>query len=334
MSKPAKNRAESERGAALVTVLTMVAILSALAIVAVDAANMSLRRTANQTRMEQTRWYLMGAEAFAAARLTELVRRSEDARIDQSEWQGRTFSFPLDDGAMQVTLRDGANCFNLNSLVSQGDAPGATASASGIMQFALLLDRIGVRSNRVGLGAGLADWIDSDTLPGPGGLEDGAYPSGAPYRPANTLLADISELRSVPGFDEQIIGEIADQVCVRPSSAPNLLNPNTLLPEQAPLLAMVLPDISLEDARQVIRDRPRGGWEDMDAFFAHPRLASLEMNEYRRASFTMDTVYYVMNARVEREGARETEAALIRVQGGAVTVVRRLFGVGGAERAL
>jgi len=58
------------------------------------------------------------------------------------------------------------------------------------------------------------------------------------------------------------------------------------------------------------------------------------MNEYRRASFTMETSYYVMQARVEREGGRESEAALIHIQGGSGVVVRRLFGIGDAEHTL
>lgn len=330
--KRGKTRSHDERGAALVTVLTMLAVMSTLAIVVVDAANMGVRRTANLMGMEQTRWYLMGAEAFAASQLKELERRSETSRIDQSEWQARPFVFPLDDGTMQVTLRDGSNCFNLNSLV-QGEGQ-TIANAGAIMQFARLLDLLGVRSDRIGLGAALADWIDNDTAVSPGGAEDGAR-DGAPYRPANALMSDVSELRLVQGFNEEVIAQIADYVCVRPTATPNLVNPNTLLPADAPLLATLLPDIDVEDARRVIRDRPRGGWQDLDAFFAHPRLVGLELNEFQRANFSMQTTYYVMTARVEREVARESSAALIRVTpGGSGAVVRRLYGVGRAERPL
>lgn len=329
--RPPRNR--DERGAALVTVLTMLAVMSTLAILVVDAANMSLRRTSNQVRMEQTRWYLIGAEAFAASRLAELRRRGETTRIDQSEWQGRAFNFPLDDGAMQVTIRDGANCFNLNSLALDPEQGGA-ANAGAIMQFARLLDLLGVRSDRVGLGAALADWIDQDTTPSPGGAEDGAR-DGQRYRPANTMLADVSELARVQGFDREVIQQLGAAVCVRPTSAQTAINPNTLLPDEAPLLATMLPDISVEQARRIIRDRPRGGWENLDAFFAHPLLAGLEFNDFRRASFSMRSSYYVMSARVEREGARESSTSLIRVpEEGAGVVVRRVFGTGRSERAL
>jgi general secretion pathway protein K len=321
-------RAGDDRAAALVTVLTMVSIMSALAVVVVDAASMSTRRTFNQTRMEQTQWYLMGAEAFAIGKLSELARMREDAAIDQNAWLGRSFTFPLDDGAMEVSLRDGANCFNLNNVAQDIDGIGPAANPNGIMQLARLLDLIGIRSDRAGLGAALADWIDADMRPVPGGIEDGAYATGAPYRPANTLLADMSELRQVQGFNADIMARIEDYVCVRPTTAPNLLNPNTLTPDQAILLSTVMPDLSVEEARQVIRDRPNGGWQDLDAFFMHPRIAGLEMNELRRASFSMESAYVVMSARVTREGGRESVVSLISIQpGGSGHVVRRLFGV-------
>lgn len=328
---PAK---QNERGAALVTVLTMVAIMSALAVVAVDAAGMSVRRTFNQTRMEQTRWYLLGAEAFAIGKLEDMRRAVREGAAADGDWHGRMFSFPLDDGLMRIALYDGGNCFNLNSVVRHAEEAASTADAGGVMQFALLLDLLGVHSDRAALGATLADWIDADALPSPGGLEDGADRRGAPYRPANTLLADLSELRRVEGFSDEVIARIADHVCVRPTAAPNLLNPNTLAPNEAALLAMALPDIDIEQARGVIRDRPRGGWSDLDAFFSHPRLAGLELNELRSASFSLEPVYYVMIASVEREGGRETEAALIRMRPQGGGVVRRVFGVAAEGRAL
>lgn len=332
-----KDRADAnrnERGAALITVLTMVAIMSALAVVAVDAASMSVRRTFNQTRMEQTQWYLLGAEAFAISKLDDIRRAVRDGAASDGDWHGRVFSFPLDDGVMRIALFDGGNCFNLNSVVRQAEDESASANAGGVMQFALLLDLLGVHSDRAALGATLADWIDADSLPSPGGMEDGAGRRGEPYRPSNTLLADFSELRRVEGFSDDVIARIANHVCVRPTAAPNLLNPNTLTPDDAPLLAMALPDIDVAQARGVIRDRPRGGWSDLDAFFSHPRLAGLEHSELRRASFSLEPVYYVMIASVEREGGRETEAALIRMRPQGGGVVRRIFGVAEAGRVL
>lgn len=329
-------RPETDRGAALITVLTMLAVMATLAIVVVDAANMSVRRTGNMVRMEQTRWYLIGAENFARARLDNLIRRVDSDDIDQDQWQAVPFVFPLDDGAMQTVLRDGSNCFNLNSLVDARDSGVSASSARGMVQFSRLMDIVGVRAGMGELAASLADYIDSDSMPNAGGAEDGPPQgqSGA-YRTANTLMADFSELRRVRGFDDETVRALAPYVCVRPSAAPNLINPNTLLPDQAPLLSMAVADLNLETARQIIRDRPRGGWESLDAFFLHPRLSALEINEATRAQFSLRSSYYVLLTRVERDGARESSAALLEAgPGGATIVVRRVFGAGNAENLL
>ncbi len=326
-------QAGDDRGTALVTVLTMLAVLSALAIVVSDAASLSLRRAENLVRMEQTYWYLLGAESFAGARLSVLNQPA--ARVDQSEWQGRPFDLPLDDGLMQVTLRDGDNCFNLNALVSTDDGGARRLSAFGLVQFSRLLDAAGVQQAQGGLAAALVDWLDSDVQPMPGGVEAESFTGGGAYRAANALLADISELAHVRGFTPQIIARLAPHVCVRPTSAPNLINPNTLTPAQAPLLAMAIDDLPLETARRIIRDRPRGGWESVDAFLAHPALNSFELNEAGRAQFSIRTRYVVLQARVERERAREYGAALLELGAdGRAAIVRRIFGVRAEEQLL
>jgi general secretion pathway protein K len=325
-----------DRGAALVTVLTTLALMSTLAIVVVDAANMSLRRTANLVRMEQTRWYLMGAEAFATARLGDLRRRAETTRIDSEEWHGRPFVFALDDGVMEVTVVDGANCFNLNSVVQANAGSGAySLNTQGMFQLARLLDLTGARGAQVGLAAALADWIDSDVSVTAGGAEDASYGLDGGYTTANTLIGDVSELRNVRGFDAATIQRIAPYICVRASSAPNLVNPNTLTPDQAPLLAMLIPGLSIDTARQIIRDRPRGGWEDVDTFLRHPRINSEDINDATRAQFSMQSRYYVLYVSVQRDGASESGMALIDSAGGGDgVVVRRVFGLGAPGQLL
>lgn len=333
MSKHEKD----DRGAALVTVLTMLAVMSALAVIVVDAANMSLRRTANMTRMEQTRWYLMGAENFATARLAELRQRGLERLVDQDEWQSRPFSFPLDDGLMQVSLRDGGNCFNLNSMVITEDSGARTTSALGLIQFSRLLDAVDVHTSQGSLAAALADWIDSDSQPTAGGAEDETYGGEAgAYRTANTLMADVSELRRVRGFTPEIIERLQPYICVRPTTAPNQFNPNTMTPEQGPLLAMAIGDgeLNSETAAQIMRDRPRGGWESVDAFLLHPRLSGLDLNDAGRAQFNVQTRYYLLYANVERDQGVESSVALIESSTTNAWVVRRVFGAGGSETML
>lgn len=324
-----------DSGAALVTVLTTLALMSALAIVIVDAANMSLRRTANLVRMEQTRWYLMGAEAFATARLADLHQRAQTTRIDADEWHNRPFLFNLDDGVMEVTVVDGSNCFNLNSVVSAEEGAGVySLNSNGMFQLARLLDLAGARGAQIGLAAALVDWIDSDSGVTSGGAEDLSYGVESGYVTANTLMGDVSELRNVRGFDAATIQRIAPYICVRPTATPNLVNLNTLTVEQAPLLAMLIPGMRVDTARRIIGDRPRGGWEDVDAFLRHPSINTEDVNEVVRAQFSVETRYYVLRVRVRRDGANETGAALIDTISGRGIVVRRVFGAGAPGQLL
>lgn len=327
------NANAGERGAALITVLSMVSIMATLAIVAVDASRASTQRTLNAVGMEQSRWYLLGAEAYAGARIAELRSRSQEMSIDQSEWQGRVLEFPLDDGVMRLRLRDGGNCFNLNSIAVSAEDGQALANGQGMVQFARLLDHLQVRTDRGALSAAVADWIDADSMRLPGGAEDEGY-LDSPYRPANTLLADISELRHIRGFDPALVNGLARVACVRPTTAPNRINPNTLTSAQAPLLASAIADLTVEGARQIIGDRPRGGWPDIDAFFNHPRLVQIGATEAMRSQFEMETSYYVLSVEVQRPHGRESSAALLHAGPSGVSVVRRLLGAGAAEHPL
>ncbi len=330
----ASTESRRDRGAALVTVLTMLAVMSTLAVLVVDAANMSVRRTTNLVRMEQTWLYLMGAEAFARARLADLNQRGDQAGIDESDWQARPLTFPLDDGVLQVALYDGGNCFNLNSVVVTDDSGERSVSALGMVQFSRLLDVAGVRAEQVGLTGALVDWIDSDSQALGGGAEDAAFGASG-YRAANSLIADLSELERVRGFTPETIGLLAPYICVRPTTAPNQINPNTLRPPQAALLAMAISDLNPQVAASVIADRPRGGWESIDEFLRHPRLSGFEINESGRAQFSTQTRYYVLVAQVERDRGRDSVAALLEVgPAGDATVVRRVFGAGTSERSL
>lgn len=337
MKRPRPARAPADRGAALIMVLAMLAVMSTLAVVVVDASRLSFRRTANQTQMEQARWYAVGAERFAIARLKALNVERTDIKVDQADWLGREIAFPLDDGMMTVALADASNCFNLNSVVRAEEGGGFSASARGQVQFGRLLAELSIPgADGVGLVAALTDWIDSDTLPGAGGVEDfPADPGQPPYRPANTLLADVGELQAVRGFTAEVRARLAPYVCVRSNTEPMTLNVNTLQPEADVLLAAALgPTVSPVRAREFILKRPRGGWESVEAFLNASNLGvDEEVSEALRGQFRVRSTLFVLVSRVRYQDARESAAALVSIEGSG-QVIRRVFGAGLTERSV
>jgi len=65
----------------------------------------------------------------------------------------------------------------------------------------------------------------------------------------------------VRGVTPKIYARLKPWVCVLPATEPVRLNVNTLAPEQAPLVAMLLPgEITLADARAALAARPAGGY--------------------------------------------------------------------------
>jgi general secretion pathway protein K len=325
-----------QSGAALVLTLSMIAFMAMIALVAMEATMMGARRTANQIDQAQARWFLSGAEVFAGGRLKALIRDGESAEIDQADWQGKTFSFPLDEGVLNLTLYDGANCFNLNALVGSDEGGAASPNPSAQVQLARLIDLVGVRSeNPAWMAAALTDWIDPDSITGPGGAEDDSYGGpDAPYRPANAPLADVSELTRVRGFRPAALAALRPYLCVRPASALTVLNPNTLTPQQAPLMAaMVGPTLPQAAAEALIRGRPRGGWDSLEAFFAEPQMVAATLSDAGRLHFDLASRYYVVVMEVRHRGASETGVALIDASQ-SMRVVRRIYGVGDREKML
>lgn len=337
MKPPVRNQASrtpQDSGAALALVLVMLAIMSMLAAAVLETSRFSIRRTANQAGLEQARWYLLGAEGYALRQIARLQDAQSQATIDQADWQQTPVTLPLDAGAMTLRLRDGSNCFNLNSLVLLGEDGALVASPGGQIQFARLLDAAGVRLPGAPAAA-VADWIDSDQVPLPGGAEDATYAvDGRSVRTGDTLLGDLGELRRVAGFSDQVVDAVAPLACVRPDASPTVINVNTILPQQAAVLSAVMGDgVSLSTAQDIIRSRPRGGWADVDAFLAHPRLSGLEAPAALRAQLAVTSRYYVLEASVRTGESSENALSLIDTAGRA-RVVRRVFGVGASGFAL
>src|SRR3569832_2148479 len=83
----------------------------------------------------------------------------------------------------------------------------------------------------------------------------------ASYLAANLKMADVSELRAARGVTPKIYARLKPWICVLPVAEPVKLNVNTLTPEQAPLIAMLMPgELTVADARAALAARPAGGY--------------------------------------------------------------------------
>ena len=193
--------APSERGAALLTVLLLVAVIAVLAGTALEKLRLATRLGGNAVALDQARAYSFAAETLAVVKVTDLLLKAEDRVTLQGGWSGKPIPLPIPNGTASATVVDGGNCFNLNSLVSE-TGPGVYGSFTPArVQFARLIRLVDPAARSPdAIAAAASDWIDSDTDAIQDGAEDSAYGGGKQgYRTGNTLMSDPSELRAVAG---------------------------------------------------------------------------------------------------------------------------------------
>ncbi len=319
-----------DRGAALVTVLLLVAVMSVGAVASFENLGFTIKRTTAVKMHEQARQYALGGEVIARLAAEEMRRADAKFIALTGGGQGRAISYPIDGGIIEGLVEDTSNCFNVNSLVSGAEGRLA-ADAQGGARYTRLLVALGLPAFEAErLTATLTDWIDSDGRPQPMGAEDYDYAALSPaYRAANTKMVDLSELRLVKGYGPEIRTVVEKHLCVRPDTASVVLNANTLKPSDAPLLvALVGTALDLEAARRVIAERPAGGYSDNAGFWAERAFAGMTLDQTVRSRISVKPQAFDARISVKYYDARvELVSHLFLGEGGKATVMAREFGV-------
>lgn len=263
MTAPRPAECDNERGAALLSVLLLVAVMAVLAAVMLDRLNLATRLAGNAQGMTRARLIAMSAESAALARLQALVSTNGDRTVDPAGLLSRDLPVPVAGATVTVRIDDAGNCFNVNSLVEQGIDGRLTLRVAALTQLRALMAQVGIEANEgARLSDAMADWIDSDSVPLTNGAEDETYRAmPVPYRTANRLIVDITELRAVRGMTGQLYQRLRPWLCALPAPDLSPIQLNTLRLDQAPLLVMLAPQAIRPDrARAVIGARPRLGW--------------------------------------------------------------------------
>lgn len=317
----------SERGAALLTVLLLVAVISVLAAGALEKLRLSTRLASNGVAMEQARAFAYAAETIATIRINAIQSQDPARTTLDGGWAGHPFPIAVPGGLATLTVDDGGNCFNLNGLVQQ-NAPGLyVARPDHVAQFVRLMKLIGIPGQTAsGIAAAAADWIDTDSDPLPFGAEDSAYLGRQPaYRTANTLMTDPSELRAVAGVTADIYHRLAPWVCTLPVAAASRINVNTLQPEQAPLFAMLFPDtMDVGKARALLLQRPAGGYASTVDFWNLPTLtAGLVAEPDAKAQTDVRSYWFRMKIDINANGVQLTQTDLLDASRAQAQVVSR-----------
>ena len=307
--------AERERGAALLAVLLLVAVTGAIAASMIEGLRLSRSIAVNATARDQGRLFADGVEQLALLTIDDQVLRSPQRTTLAGNWNGATRTVRLPGGASaDIIVRDGGNCFNINSVVDGQPGRPLVRRASGVGQFIGLMIALQVpEQDARRIAEAAADWVDSDVVTGPAGAEDEAYAGGpAPYRTGNTLFADPGEVRALAGMTPDIYARIRPWICALPVNDLSPININTLGLDQAPLLAMLAPgQLGLDRARRVLGQRPSGGWSNQVEFWRIDAMRDLAVPLDAQLQPQLKTDWFTLDVRIRLMGNEYREAVLV-----------------------
>ena len=299
-----------QQGVALITALLVVAIATVAAASMATRQQMDIRRTGGLLHSEQAYAYSLGAESWAQV---VLARDKRDSKIDTlyEDWSTQPPVSVVEGGSIIGRILDMQGRFNLNNLV---DGNGV-ADKDAIARYKRLLSRLDLDE---ALADPLVDWIDSDiNVLFPDGAEDEAYLGAeTPYRTANRLLVDISELRLVKGYEPDIIEQLRPFVAALPEVT--ALNVNTA---SAEVLSTVAENMSLADGESLLETRGEDGFETVDKFTGQKELNGKQ--QLTTAPLSVESNWFLMVSEANIGQSRARLASLIQRTDKGVLVVRR-----------
>lgn len=236
-----------ERGFALVITLLVTALLVALTVE--FTAEVFVDTTARHNFVAgQQAGMLAESGINGGVKLLQLTVGDKAYNSLADQW-AQPLNIADERGELQLTIEDENGKLNLNYAVPpNGELQGSfTGAAAGRFFKALKIE------NGADLLDAVADWLDSNDYPHPGGAESDFYGTlNPPYKAKNGRMDTLEELALVKGFAGNVMDRIGRLVTIYPDS-PNVpiatVNINTAPKE----IIMALDDrISGEMAQRVI----------------------------------------------------------------------------------
>ena len=262
-----------QKGVALLVVLILLVMMSALAAKISQQFCRNLQKTHYQVSQQQLRWAMQAQEKVAKDRLQADASGESKALSPDGDWH-QPLETRGEDYTVVGQVEDAQDCFNVNNLlavekVAQGqNLPAVPEKPRREQIVEQLLTESGLsQTNAEEVYLQLVDYLDGDTTTAKEGAETDAWTGVVPARqPANQMMRTIAEITLLPAFPAAAYPKVSKLLCALPDAA-SKVDVNTLKPEQAALLAALFPGkLNEDDAVRLIESRPETGWESMETF--------------------------------------------------------------------
>ncbi len=298
-----------ERGIALITVMLVLAVVTVVLVSMSSDRQMDIRRTENQLRSSQAWEYVFGLETWAQSRLqADAAENKYDA--DSDLWSKPLPSTPLPEGRYQADLIDLQGRINLNNLLVEGKA-----SDADVQRLKRLLSQLDIKPELVDA---MLDWMDADMdIRYPDGAEDETYSElSPPYRSANSLFADVSELLRIKGITLENFQKLEPYVYVAEDYQP--LNVNTA---DAVVLRTLAENMKKSQAESIYSASGKP-FEKIEDFLKDEAMSDISVD---KKSISVKSNYFLLSGQVDMgKNVLAFQSQLKRGKDGVTEVVSRM----------
>jgi general secretion pathway protein K len=300
---PAPN---GETGVALITSLLLLSVITLLVLALTTRQQLDIQRNTHLAHVEQSHWYALSAENWAR-RLLNSDNQVVDSLNDN--WALSVTPLAIEQGTVAGSISDLQGRFNINNLLQNGKIHSLSRARFQRLVTELKIDDMFIPA--------LIDWLDPDSTEITGGAEDRYYNTlQPPYRAANQLMTDISELRLVRGVNQDIYAKLLPFVTALP--VPTEINVNTA---PAAILQTLTDDNGL-DVASVIHHREQRAFSTVNHL--KPYLKEAGANDPSALDgLGVSSHYFLVTTEVSLGVARQRHETLLwRDKQGTVSLTR------------
>ena len=309
-----------KRGVALIMVLVAVALMVMLAAVIATRFNRVFFVTRNALDYQRASWYVDGIEGIIRKYMIDDFRKTKGKVYKGMTWAQPNQVVPLDEAVISGDVHDEQPCLNINGLLKEvvpdnekpedreNIDPRLLNAGFPVLIFRELLMNMGADETQAEtVSDSVVDWLDADSIMvSANGAEDEFYATGKMrHVTANGRFYEKSELRYIHGMTPELYRRIEPLICALPTDD-FVISVNMLSYRQAPLLqAMLMGQISLEEAADLLKTGiPEYGWDSYAGFLREETVnnAVQSMNGLRgrvQKIVTTNSNYFVANVVVQ-----------------------------------
>lgn len=199
---------KDQRGFALVLTLLVSALLVALVVEFITEVYVDT--TARQSYVDGQRASMLAESGVEGAKkILQLTLAAQNGVTTLKDQWAQPIEFPDESGNLRVTMEEENGKLNLNNLAGpNGEFNHFYSDPLGRLFKGLKLPSDDLLD-------ALADWMDTNELPKPGGAESAYYLARKPsYKQSNAPLLTLDELAMVKGFDAKAFAKVSPFVTV------------------------------------------------------------------------------------------------------------------------